>query len=60
MVADSGYDDHKLYDLTIDIGGFELVCPVSEIYSHTSRKSSVDRILRIRIRIDNLVLERHH
>jgi hypothetical protein len=38
MVADSGYDDHKLYDLTIDIGGFELVCPVSEIYSHTSRK----------------------
>jgi Transposase DDE domain len=36
MAADSGYDDHKLYDLSIDRRGFELVCPVSEIYSHTS------------------------
>jgi hypothetical protein len=36
MAADSGYDDHKLYDLSIDRGGFELVCPVSEIYNHTS------------------------
>ena len=36
MAADSGYDDHKLYDLSIDRGEFELVCPVSEIYSHTS------------------------
>jgi hypothetical protein len=35
MAADSGYDDHKLYDLSIT-RGFELVCPVSEIYSHTS------------------------
>ena len=35
MAADSGYDDHKLYDLSIDRGEFELVCPVSEIYSHT-------------------------
>jgi len=34
--ADSGYDDdHKLYNLSID-KGFELVCPVSEIYKHTS------------------------
>ena len=33
--ADSGYDDHKLYDLSTK-RGFELVCPVSEIYSHTS------------------------
>jgi hypothetical protein len=31
--ADSGYDDHKLYNLSID-RGFELVCPVSEIYNH--------------------------
>ncbi len=38
MVADSGYDDHKLYNLSIDRRGFELVCPVSEIYSHTSSK----------------------
>jgi hypothetical protein len=38
VAADSGYDDHKLYDLSIDRGGFELVCPVSEIYSHTSSK----------------------
>jgi hypothetical protein len=37
MAADSGYDDdHKLYDLSIDRRGFELVCPVSEIYNHTS------------------------
>ena len=35
MAADSGYDDHKLYNLIID-RGFELVCPVSEIYNHTS------------------------
>ena len=35
MTADSGYDDHKLYSLSID-RGFELVCPVSEIYNHTS------------------------
>ena len=35
MAADSGHDDHKLYNLSID-RGFELVCPVSEIYSHTS------------------------
>jgi hypothetical protein len=37
MAADSGYDDdHKLYDLSIHRRGFELVCPVSEIYNHTS------------------------
>ena len=35
MAADSGYDDHKLYNLSTD-KGFELVCPVSEIYNHTS------------------------
>ena len=36
--ADSGYDnDHKLYNLSIDRRGFELVvCPVSQIYNHTS------------------------
>src|SRR6188472_1425864 len=34
--ADSGYDDdHKMYNLSID-RGFELVCPVSEIYNNTS------------------------
>jgi hypothetical protein len=35
MAADSGYDDHKLYNLSTD-RGFELVCPVSEIYNNTS------------------------
>ena len=35
MAADSGYDDYKLYNLSIE-KGFELVCPVSQIYSHTS------------------------
>ena len=33
--ADCGYDDHKLYNLSIT-RGFELVCPVSEIYNNTS------------------------
>ena len=36
MAADSGYDDYKLYNLSIDRRGFELVCPVSEIYNNTS------------------------
>jgi hypothetical protein len=35
MAADCGYDDHKLYNMSITMG-FELVCPVSQIYSHTS------------------------
>ena len=35
VTADSGYDDHKLYKFSTD-KGFELVCPVSEIYNHTS------------------------
>jgi hypothetical protein len=35
MAADSGYDDHKLYNLSTG-RGFELVCPVSEIYNNTS------------------------
>jgi hypothetical protein len=35
MAADSGYDDYKLYNLSIT-RGFELVCPVSQIYNHTS------------------------
>jgi DDE family transposase len=39
MAADCGYDDHKLYNLSIT-RGFELVCPVSEIYTHTS----IDRL----------------
>jgi Transposase DDE domain len=34
--ADSVYDDHKLYDLSIHRRGFELVCPVSQIYNNTS------------------------
>ena len=33
MIGDSGYDDHKLYDLGTK-RGFELVCPVQE-YEHT-------------------------
>ena len=38
MAADCGYDDdHKLYKLSIT-RGFEIVCPVSEIYNHTSNE----------------------
>jgi hypothetical protein len=33
--ADLGYDAHKLYKFSTN-KGFELVCPVSEIYNHTS------------------------
>ena len=33
MIGDSGYDDHKLYDLRTK-GGFELVCPIQR-YEHT-------------------------
>ena len=33
MAADSGYDDHKLYNLSIHRRGFELVCLVSERYT---------------------------
>ena len=40
--ADSGYDDYKLHNLSTD-RGFELVCPVSQIYSHTSS----DRLLQL-------------
>ncbi|MBV9176847.1 MAG: transposase, partial [Nitrososphaeraceae archaeon] len=35
MAADSGYDDHQLYNMS-RTRGFELVCPVSQIYSDTS------------------------
>jgi len=35
MIGDSGYDDHSLYELSTK-RGFELVCPVSEIYNNTS------------------------
>jgi hypothetical protein len=47
--ADSGYDDHKLYDLSIHRRGFELVYPVSEIYNHTSsdRLQLIEFYLRI-------------
>ena len=33
MIGDSGYDDHKLYDLSIN-RGYALVCPVQR-YEHT-------------------------
>ena len=29
MIGDSGYDDHKLYDLSTK-RGFELVCPAQK------------------------------
>ena len=46
MAANSEYDDHKLYNLSID-KGFELVvCPVSEIYNHTSSdRLAIDKFL---------------
>ena len=35
IAADSGYDDHNLYNLSTE-RGFELVCAVLEIYNNTS------------------------
>jgi hypothetical protein len=38
----------KLYNLSIDRRGFELVCPVSEIYNHTSAdrlQTAIDTLL---------------
>jgi Transposase DDE domain len=34
MIGDSGYDDHKLYDLSTK-RGFELICPLQR-YEHTT------------------------
>jgi hypothetical protein len=34
--GDSGYDDQKLYNLSVDRGFKLVVCPVLDIYSHTS------------------------
>ncbi|HEX2067393.1 MAG TPA: hypothetical protein VHF08_01705 [Nitrososphaeraceae archaeon] len=31
IAADSGYDDYKLYYMSINRRGFELLCPISEI-----------------------------
>ena len=31
-----GYDDRKLYEFGVDRGGYELLCPISEIRQHTS------------------------
>src|SRR5690348_5039885 len=36
MAADSGYDYHKLYNLSIDRGFELLVYPLSQIYNNTS------------------------
>ena len=34
MIGDSGYDDHKLYDLSTK-RGFELVCPVQRYKNYS-------------------------
>jgi hypothetical protein len=47
VIGDSGYDDHKLYNLSIDRRGFELVCPVSEIYNNTSLIEHIKSFFRI-------------
>ena len=60
--ADCGYDDdHKLYNLSIGRRGFELVCPVSEIYNHISadRLQLINFYLRFLIRTGNSFLERY-
>jgi hypothetical protein len=48
VAADLGYDYHKLYKFNTG-KGFELVCPVSEIYNHTSS----DRLQLISFTIRN-------
>lgn len=34
--ADSGYDDHKLYEYSREVLGIDLVCPIGGRYEHTS------------------------
>jgi hypothetical protein len=42
MIGDSGYDDQKLYDLSIN-RGFELICPVQR-YEHTTPADRLELI----------------
>jgi DDE family transposase len=59
MAADCGYDDHKLYNLSIT-RGFELVMSgIRNIQLYFQRQITVDTFLRIRIRTGNLLLEKH-
>ena len=37
MIADPGYDDQNLYELSMDLG-FELVCPVHHRYKNTQQE----------------------
>ena len=72
VTSDSGYDDHNLYSLSIGRRGFELVCPVSEIYNYTPsdrlqlieswRSISVEPLIehiKEVFRIDPLPVRRH-
>ena len=61
MSADPGYDDHKLYDLSRDMG-FQLVCPVQR-YENTPAdrielvefyESKLGQTLSIRIEVNQL------
>ncbi len=42
MIGDCGYDDQKLYDLSIN-RGFELICPVQR-YEHTTPADRLELI----------------
>ena len=42
MIGDSGYDDQKLYDISIN-RGFELICPVQR-YEHTTPADRLELI----------------
>jgi hypothetical protein len=44
MIGDSGYDDQKLYDLSIN-RGFELICPVQRYIKYFNQKVTTHRIL---------------
>ncbi|HET7344895.1 MAG TPA: hypothetical protein VFJ05_03375 [Nitrososphaeraceae archaeon] len=55
MAADSGYDDHKLYNLITD-KGFGMVYPISEIYNHTSAIDYSGYNFRVPTRTGNLLL----
>jgi hypothetical protein len=48
MSADPGYDDHELYNISIELG-FRLVCPV-----HRYKNTSVDRIKLIKFYESNI------
>ena len=48
MSADPGYDDHKLYDLSTELG-FRLVCPVQRYKNTPANRIKLIKFYRSRV-----------